>query len=125
MYSVGDTIHRMPLMLAIRKETKSPVECLYLARFLQKPEIRKKYTAFGMLPLLDEEYKDLPYQLVISPEKKGKADFLNNDEYYVCGNIINTELNNIALRSKPVEDAIADIVMFSQGYLRMKQEESQ
>ena len=125
MYSVGDTILRIPMMLAVRKETKSPVECLYLARFLQKPEIRKKYTEFGMLPLLDEEYKDLPYQLVISPEKKGKADFLNNDEYYVCSNIINAELNNIALRGKPIKDAIADIVMFSRGYLRMKQEETQ
>ena len=124
MYSAGDTIHRTPMMLAIRKETISPVECLVLARFLQKPEIRKKYTEFGMIPLLDEEYKDLPNQLVISPEKKGKVDFLNNEEYYVC-NIINSEINNVILCGKSIEDAISDIVMFAQGYLRMKKEESQ
>lgn len=124
MYSAGDTIHRTPMMLAIRKETKSPVECLYLARFLQKPEIRKKYTLFGQIPLLDEEYKDLPYKLIIPPEKKGKVDFLNNEEYYVC-NIINFEINNMILCGKSIEDAISDIVMFAQGYLRMKKEESQ
>ena len=123
MYTASDTICRIPMMLAIRNDTKYPVECLRLARFLQKPEIRKKSTQLGMLPLLDEEYKDLPFDLVISPEKKGKADFLHDDEYYICSSIINSEITNIVLRQKTIDDAISDIIMFSQGYLQMKQED--
>ena len=125
MYTASDTIHRTPIMLAIRKDTKYPVECLRLARFLQKPEIRRKSTELGMLPLFDEEYKDLPFDLVISPEKKGKIDFFQREDHYLCGSIINTELTNIVLRQKSIEETISDITMFARGFLSMKKEHAE
>lgn len=125
MYAVDDTFIRIPLMLAIRKNTKYPAGCLRLARILQQPENRQGHTKNGMIPLMDEEYKDLPFQLIIPPEKKGKVNYMEQEEYYIMTGIIGAELFDIVLRGKKIDDALADMYMFATGYHRMKQDESQ
>ena len=122
MYAIDNTFPRIPLMLAIDKKSKNPVECLRMAKILQTPECRQGHTKNGMIPLLDEEYKDLPFSLVITPEKKGKVDFLTPEVYYTICEIINSELTDVILRKKALDDAISDLIMFVRGYHRMNQE---
>ena len=109
-------------MLAIRKDTEYPVECLHLIRLFQEEKYRKLICKQGGIPLFDGEYKDLPYDLIIPPEKKGSIFFRQSrEEEYVCSNIIDSELWNVILAEKDLDDAISDMKIFSRCYLKMKQ----
>jgi len=121
MYSVDDTVTRIPVVLAVNAQSPHPVDSLRVVRHLQNPEFQKDITEMGMLPLEEKNAALLPYSNI--PRKIEFARpvcFHTPEEHYVCMNVLNVDLWNIVLFDKPVREAIHDALMFSRSYLNMK-----
>ncbi len=121
MYSVDDTVTRIPVVLAVDAQSPHPVDSLRLIRHLQNPEFQKDIAEMGMLPLEEKNMAFLPYSnLPRTIEFARPVCFHTPEEHYVCTNVLNVDLWNIVLFNKPVREAIHDTLMFSRSYLSMK-----
>ena len=121
MYSVDDTVTRIPVVLAVDSQSPHPVDSLRLIRHLQNPEFQKDIAEMGMLPLEEKEDAFLPYSNFSRKIEFARPICFNTpEEHYVCMNVLNVDLWNIVLFDKPIREAIHDALMFSRSYLSMK-----
>lgn len=121
MYSVDDTVTRIPVVLAADARSPHPVDSLRLIRHLQGPEYQKDISEMGMLPLEEEAFHYLPYANFSEKIRFAKpVSFHTPEEHYVCMNVLNVDLWNVVLFNKPIREAIHDALVFSRSYLNMK-----
>ncbi len=121
MYSVDDTVTRIPVVLAVDSQSPHPVDSLRLIRHLQNPEFQKDIAEMGMFPLEEKEVALLPYSNLSRKIEFAKpVCFHTPEEHYVCMNVLNVDLWNIVLFDKPIREAIHDALMFSRSYLSIK-----
>ncbi len=121
MFSVDDTVTRIPVVLAVDARSPHPVDSLRLVRHLQNPEFQKDIAALGMIPLEEKNLELLPYSnLLHRIEFARPVCFQTLEEHYVCMNVLNVDLWNIVLFDKPIREAIHDTLIFSRSYLNMK-----
>ena len=125
MYSIDDTLTRIPVVLALDAQSPHPVESLRLIRHCQSPEYQRDLAEMGFLPLEAKNLRHLPYtNLPDSPVFANPVCFQSPEQQYVVMNVLNVELWNIVLFDKPVKEAISEVLMFSRAYLNLKLDQS-
>lgn len=121
MYSLDNTFCLEQVFLSIDKNIENPIECIRALHHFQNNDIQKSIAESGALPLNAQNYQYLPFDLII-PAKHAASPikFNNYDEYYIGRRIICTELWEVIICGKTLENCMRDMLRYSKSYLAMK-----
>ena len=121
MYAMDDRFNCVPVSVTIDKNTNFFLETISVAQALQGDQIQEIFASAGHIPVKDDQYKNLPYHLIIPGEKRALTAVKRcYEEAYAMGQIVSSVLWKNVFSDRQLDELCRKIFTVSRAFLRMR-----
>ena len=126
MYNMDDRFNSIQVAFSLSKKTGNIVAAISALNHLQSNPVQEKIASGGLLPLKAEQYKKLPYSLIIPQEKMETQPLFRTElETYIMDRIISSTLwGYVTTDTEKREDLFRKIFTVARAYIQINQEDN-